>query len=161
MRNKLKKRFPPGASKGIEVQVFTVLELLLIFRSTAFASNFHQARERLFEWVGAEQVLLEGTFMPPFPALVHNIWPDFLAASLALLACLVPLHYLSYRTGSKSIYLMRRLPDRNLIHKQCWTFPLLEVAAFFLTALILYGIFLLCYLKLTPAGHLPLDIWRV
>ena len=43
MWNKLKKRFPPGAGKGIEVQVFTVLELLLIFRSTAFASNFHQA----------------------------------------------------------------------------------------------------------------------
>ena len=72
----------------------------------------------------------------------------------------VGLHYAHYYRGSKSIYLMRRLPDRTLLHRQCWTLPLLALGLTLLVLVLLPALYYLIYRYATPAQCLPLAYRR-
>lgn len=160
MKTKLKRLAPPGARVEQELLLFGLMLGGAVIGSVAFFVRFDVAKELLYERIGSEKVLIEGAVMPPFPDMLHYTWVGFAIAALTVL-CMVPWHYLTYRMGSMSIYLMRRLPNRRVLHKTCWTLPLLGVLVILLTALLLAGVYCLCYLNMTPAGHLPPDIWRV
>jgi len=60
------------------------------------------------------------------------------------------INYASHRMGSRSDYLMRRLPDRWEWHRRCLTVPLAAVALSALLVLALLVIFFLVYQYRTP-----------
>ena len=82
----------------------------------------------------------------------------FLAITLALAFGLY--HYAFHHQGSKSIYLMRRLPNGFELHRRCWTVPvaaaLIIAAAMVLTFLFYFAIYLLA----TPEGCLAPHQWQ-
>lgn len=70
-----------------------------------------------------------------------------LPIALAAMCALACIYYSSHWDGSRSIYLMRRLPRRWELHRRCLTVPLLGIVFFLLLGLIMtmamYGIYLL------------------
>ena len=79
----------------------------------------------------------------------YTPWPAALRATAAVL-------YSSYYQGSRSIYLMRRLPDgRSLLRRQVWTAPVCWALTILLSGAVLLGLCWLLWRFKTPAECLP------
>ena len=78
--------------------------------------------------------------------------PVFTGFSLLFLgaAILASYNYSGFRNGSKSYYLMRRLPDRFELTRRCLTFPIAAIIVCLLTAVILFFLYLALYAFYTP-----------
>ena len=63
--------------------------------------------------------------------------------------------YRYHKTGSRSIYLMRRLPDKWELHRRCWRRPLIYTAGSLALMAVILVFWYLMYLLITPAGCLP------
>ena len=151
---------PPGRDSS---QFLTCAWLWLagaVLWSLRFLGNFIGALDRLYESPRGlyaypeKRVLVPGRVIVPFFEIAEdsfNLFPVFwLFLLLEVIAC-----YGSFRTGTMSIYLMRRLPDRWDLHRRCWGKPLI---------LSLWGLgilaatvafYFLIYVLFTPAGYLP------
>lgn len=149
------KLVPPGTDLARERGVMMICQAAAaIYAMGRFSVSYTGARAALYQHIGDRKALIKGAIIAPFGEVVQGSLLLFLPALAALLA-LVLTHYLSYRRGSKSIYLMKRLPDKNLIHRQCWAMPLLGAALLAVTAALLMGVFYLIYWYATPAVCLP------
>ena len=156
---------PPGFSRQKEL----FYGLLALGGSTLlslwiFLARYFSARNQLFEHAFRTgrrlKTLSPGVQIEPFSQLMGGSYEPF----ILLLFCIpfwVLLHYASYRRGSMSIYLMRRLPDGGLLHRSCWTLPLLALAVVLLTLTLLFLLDILVYIYLTPAQCLPLFYRRL
>lgn len=82
--------------------------------------------------------------------------PVFFPLTLVVLAALllIPCNYYAFWRGAKSIYLMRRLPDRWELARRCLAIPLFTVACALLLVVILLPAFYGIYLHLTPEDAL-------
>lgn len=87
---------------------------------------------------------------------------------LVLMLAAVFMHYAYHRAGSKSIYLMRRLPSRWELHRRCIAGSAICAAVALAVAIILFWIFYASYLLFTPKIYLTGDqltkfflYWRV
>ena len=155
-RSKRRLPIPPDMELGRQstaaILAGTVATLYAI---VLYANAYGNALSDLYEWVGGKRILLRGAMMPYFSELLDGAFRGFLVAA-AVPVALAALNYLSYRSGgSMSIYLMKRLPDRGLLHRQCLTLPLLVGLCYLLLAVILLGSFYLVYRYNTPAACLP------
>ena len=121
--------------------------------------NYLAARDRLFETVrvsmtAVHRELIPGAVIHPFPKLIQgslDFFPWFWAFMLwEVIDC-----YLYHRKETKSIYLMRRLPDRWDLHRRCWGRPLIYVVGsiILMTAILLF--YYAVYLVFTPKECLP------
>ena len=63
--------------------------------------------------------------------------------------------YFYHYQDSRSIYTMKRLPDRWELWRRCLTLPFWTVIISGVLVLLLTGVYYLIYLKCTPAGCLP------
>lgn len=98
--------------------------------------------------------------MPTFGSLLADLHPGlgFLLAALAILSCGL-WHYTYHYQGSKSIYLMRRLPNRRELLRRCLPLPLLGAALALLLGILTLALFYILYMTATPKAYLPPDIW--
>ena len=79
---------------------------------------------------------------------------------VAFCLLLLPIfHYLWHGQGSKSIYLMRRLPRRSELWRRCLAGPAVLLGLTLLAGALTLLLCFACYRSLTPAGHLPEDLW--
>ena len=150
---------PPGLDVRKEKRLFFGVLAFGILWSLGFLPRFFSARESLYRrWTDSQgnlvKVLQEGAEMPRFAAILDDTFLFFAVGALGLLLA-VGVHYCWYRMGSRSIDLMRRLPNRGLLHRQCWALPLVGFGILAATGLLLLGLYWLVYVKLTPVGCLP------
>lgn len=135
---------PPTVNGREEVKLVLLGDLL-----AALCGAF---RFSILKAVG-EQEKLAGMVIP-FGGVMYRVLLGFAVAGLCMLG-LALWHYRSYRRDSMSIYLMRRLPEKSLIHRQCWTLPLLGLALYGVTALCLTAVFYRIYCLGMPTAQLP------
>lgn len=96
----------------------------------------------------------EGRMAVPFEELLAGSGTLFVVA-LTLLLELALRYYLRHYRSGRSIYLMRRLPDRWELCRRCLTLPLAGVVVLLLLrGMLMAGCFLL-YRACIPAGWLP------
>ena len=146
---------PPGVNLNHERTIFGLGGLAaILYAAAVWFGHYGDARDELYQQLGRQKILIPGAQIAPFRDLLGTALAGFAVAVIMMLGMVV-WNYQSYRQGSMSIYLMRRLPDKNLIHRQCWTYPVLGMALYVLTALVLLGIFYLVYRFATPAECLP------
>ncbi|MDD6315436.1 MAG: hypothetical protein PUB63_00235 [Clostridia bacterium] len=99
-------------------------------------------RDHLFTVVGGVRVYQPGMMMPDYHALAPHWLVLFPAIALSM-PLLSAWFYFQHWQDGRSIYTMRRLPDRWELHRRCLTVP---VAAALLALLMGFGLLMLYYL---------------
>lgn len=140
--------------RWIETGLF--LSILYSLGFLAFLENHYQA---LFTRVGGEKVLQEGAVMADFVDILGSGLMGFLIVALCM-AALAAYHYFYHYQGSRSIYLMKRLPERWELLRRCATLPLLSAGAALLLAALLLIIYYQIYLLVTPDVCLVPGQWQ-
>jgi len=155
---KLQRHAPPGLNIAGERNWYVLLMTLATLWSTIYLFAYAEAYDRLFAHRLGVKTLQPQAQMPPFARLMENTMVLFPLLGLLILAAGAD-HYLYHHRGSKSIYTMRRLPDRWLLHRRCLTLPLAALTFTALWVLALIGVYAAIYQFVTPAGCLPPDAW--
>lgn len=106
--------------------------------------------------VTGKRVLLPDSYMPDFASFAPSRMIPFLITALAFLT-LAGYHYIYHHQGSKSIYTMRRLPDRWELARRCLTIPLSVAFISLFLAAALLGLYLMSYMHSVPEAKLRPD----
>ena len=167
MRDKIKNfiehSVPPGVQTSLiwKYMIFGCLGSLIY--SFGFWGRYFDSYWDLFVRVGNETVL-SGKMMPSFDSLYQS---DMLGFKLCAVWCVAfVIHYYTYyRQGSKSVYLMKRLPSRLERHRRAFTIPCLMALGFLVLAALTVLVYFALYLIATPKECLlpadPHSIWRI
>lgn len=161
MREYFDKNLPPGMNPGDEqrfVKIGLVLSALLggldLIQYFTELSNLYRYRE-------GKRWLDESMTMPDFAEIFVRFPIGFSILAVCMLGFVV-YHYVYYYRGSKSIYLMRRLPNRFEIHRRAWTYPLWVILLCVVCVVVLFWLFFGLYLWITPnACLMPGQLWRL
>jgi len=157
----LKRSFPPGFSYKPELKAASfALGCSAFICFIGFFTDYSALRRFLYIRIGTDIILDESRVMEDFVYILGgrlNV--------LLILAALIPIiaavsHYAYYHNGSKSIYLMRRLPNRFELHRQCLLMPLIYALVFVLAAAAMLLICYAIYMGLTPEACLTPNQWR-
>lgn len=159
MRKFLHRNTPPGVELKQELSALGLMLALAALFSLGFYGSYLSARSALFDWVWGKQYLIEGAVIADFQDLIGFWFSGFMMVAFYTVGLLVN-HYSQYYRGSRSIYLMKRLPDRLERHRRVWTLPLLALAATAAVTLLLRLICFAVYLLATPTACLPPQVWQ-
>ena len=161
MKRFLERSFPPGYGCKTELTaIFITLGAGVLISLFSFLSAFFAARRTLYIRRGAELILDESSVMPDFVYILGDklLILLILAALIFVLATMI--HYAYYQNGSRSIYLMRRLPNRFELHRRCLVVPLISALVFVLIAAFLLLIYYAVYMRFTPEVCLTPNQWQ-
>lgn len=152
---------PPGFNLRPEKQFFVTGMACAVLYSFMFFIRYGNARSDLFGYSHGSniRILLPDAVMPDFYLLLEHYWAGLAVLAMCMLALIV-YHYVYHWQGSKSIYLMRRLPNRFELHRRCLTLPLIAILICLLTAIILLLLFYGTYIAFTPKECLMPDQWK-
>ena len=148
--------FPPGYEWKGECIRLAVLYGLAVFYSLFYFGALQDAYESLFYYNGRslQKELRVGAKMVPYDQVLGNYLIGLVLLAVFVLTIVV-VHYLYYYQGSKSILLVRRLPDRIFLWKTCWAGPAFAMGGLILTYGYLYLLYYGIYIWVTPAACLP------
>ena len=100
---------------------------------------------------------------PEFSEMMRGAFP-LLPVVFGACVLSIILNYRSYRKPVKTVYLMKRLPDRGEMHRQCLILPIAELV---LHILVCAAVSFVCYLiyrhYLLPGRlpeHITFNVWR-
>ena len=150
----LSRYAPVGMKLHMEKTVWGLgLGASLVY-SGLFLIRFVDACGELYEYKGVDRVLIEGAKIERFGVLLGNGLVGFAITAVVMLLFSI-YHYLYHFQDSKSIYLMRRLPNRWELSRRCLTLPVAAAVLSLAAAVVLLGFYLGIYLVFTPKGCLP------
>ncbi len=133
--------------------------IVSLFWSFSFVAKLTSSFSDLFRNVRGEKVLREGAMMTEFTELMEGVLVGFLIlAIIMLMSCIY--NYAYHWQGSKSIYLMRRLPNAWELHKRCLTLPIVSILICGIAAFILLCIYYGIYMAVTPEQCLAPGQWQ-
>lgn len=127
--------------------------------SLVYLIGLSQDYNDLFEYPKNKRILIPGAIMPDFKDILGVSLYGFLILAIAMIPLAI-YHYSYHFQGSKSIYLMKRLPDRHELAKRCFTVPLIVGITALATAFLLLVIYYNIYLAVTPEECLSPDQWQ-
>lgn len=147
----IEKQLPPGVDGNAEIKAIAFGLLAAVVYSLSFIYKYIDARNELFVYrYGTVKTIMEGAVMPRFTELLKDTMDGFLMFFGVMLVMII-MHYMTYYKDSKSIYLMKRLPDKWEMYRRCVVVPLVAIFIQIITGaaclLLYYGI----YLFFTPA----------
>jgi len=132
---KLERYAPPGFPVKNELRIFALSLLPGFLFSLSFFVRYanHYADVEAVRKASVFYMLNEDRYwMPSFETLLGTMFGHtFFLFGLtgAVILGIVFYHYVSYYQGSKSIYLMKRLPDKREWHIRALALPLVEALA--------------------------------
>lgn len=149
---------PPGLDWRKEVQAYCYgLAGAFSFALFWYLLRYTNAKSDLYWRI---HTLAPGAVMKDFHVLMDFVLLGFVVLGIHT-ALQVFVHYRYHSQGSKSIYLMKRLPDRMELHRRCLTLPAAGLLICGLTALLTvvlcYGI----YIYFTPEECLSPHQWEM
>ena len=154
---KLSRLLPPNMDaaqvKGWIIALLTITTLMCgILLLCSYPEDY---RELFLRWGTEYQTLRPGAIIPEFDRyaiLTVYVTGGALLLTLASTALL----YSSYYQGSRSIYLMRRLPDgRRILRRQIWSVPLRVMVLLLLLGMVMLAASWLVWRFVTPEQCLP------
>lgn len=154
---KLRRVLPVGMEPRPVLTWVGVGLLLGLCFNLFFLFTYGDAHIGLFSWVNDTWVL-NGTSMPPFSTLLSYTPYGCLVALLSTLPLGWYLYSYHFRE-SKSIYTMRRLPNRWELWRRCLTIPISAALLYLLEFLLILLLDFAIYWLLTPAPCLPPFSW--
>ncbi len=140
LKTKTERLFPVGFEWQTELSMFAAA---LTWSSLWGIIGFYNRLSVAFDHIENG-----GDMLQFYEVLGNAIFWFPIAAAFMLVS--IALHYAHHQSGSKSIYLMRRLPDRWELHRRCLTVPIAAVIVCAAIAAALFFIFYWSYMLLTP-----------
>ena len=156
---KLGRYAPLGMSLKTELGLFVGGMAYSIIFSLFFLIRYMDARSDLYEWHLGIAYRIPGAVMPDFVTLLDDKLHGFGLLALCMVG-FAAYHYLYHYQGSKSTYLMRRLPNKMEWHRRCLTLPVAAILLCALTAFLLLLIFFAVYMFCTPQECLTPGQWQ-
>ena len=95
--------------------------------------------------------------MPYFWELQDNAYYGYIIAILLVLFLQAFWNYEYYNKKTKSVYVMKRLPDRKEYKRTIWVSPIIQAIAIIVIMIVHTGVDLLLYAFATPDIALPAD----
>jgi len=155
MKIDLKRFLPPGYDPKPELNTLLWTALgALCFSFGFFFRLFDGVRELYDVDTRNGRHLIPGAEMPPYDQVFGSAASGF-AVVIVLAVVIAFMHYSYHHQGSRSIYLMKRLPKRSVLHFRCLALPVAITVAAVLTAALLYLLYYGMYLITVPAECLP------
>lgn len=143
---------PLGLDWRREVKTLIWMWISCVLISFCYFIDLSQHINSLYGWdrINGQQVkVLRGTMMPDFHEVLDgNLDALFIGAVLALL--LAAYYYAYHYQGSRSIYLMRRLPKKYELFKRCIVVPAAASVVLLLTAFFLVPVYFGLYMAFVP-----------
>ncbi len=158
MNDFLKRHSPPGMELKFERRFVLTGWLLSFLYSLLFLDAYFSAWNDLFIWEKGSRVLIKERIMPDFAELIESYLLGFFIVSLCMIGFVI-YRYAYYRQGSKSIYLMKRLPHKSERHRRAWLLPLLAALVSILIALTLLLLYFTVYMLVTPDECVSAGQW--
>lgn len=161
----LSRLVPLGIDHERGIRLYITWLIVAALYSLPVLIRYRNCYSQIFWTTGtAQKVLREGAVIAPLNEVLGTHMLGFAAVALSMAGVAV-YHYIYHRQGSKSIYLMKRLPDRMELHRRCLSLPLIGMAAAIVTGLLFFGIYAAIYFLVTPeeaiaAGQLS-TLWRI
>ena len=155
----LSRHVPPGYDWLPEWRFLVWGSLAAFLWSLVYFAQLHEAREALFERSLHGYVLIPGVKMKDFVSVLGSSMMGF-QILIPCLASHVIQHAIYIRQGSKSIYLMRRLPQRSERHRRCLLLPLTFAVCVLIAAFLLLLLYFQIYRAVTPDSCLTPDQWQ-
>ena len=155
----LKKLVPPGMEYKPELRFYITGLICAGLYSLSFFIRYFDARYELYEHYDYKSVLIDGAKIADFSSLLGYALVGFAFLAVCMLGFIV-YHYLYYRQGSKSIYLMKRLPSKLELHKRAIALPLLAILGCLVAALIVMLLYFAVYMLATPKQCLLPNQWQ-
>ena len=97
--------------------------------------------------------------MRDFFEILDGTFDGFIIAIFAFI-CLIMFHYGYHYKDSRSIYTMKRLPNKYELHIRCFTVPVIGITVSIVISALLLVLFYLYYISKTPAECLHPDQWE-
>ena len=129
------------------------------FSLITFITKFNDELDKLYHRNGSNRTLSPGAIMPDFVEIFDRSHWGFLVVIIAALA-FIGGHYAYHYQESKSIYLMRRLPNAFELHRRCLSLPAAGIVIALLAAFVLLLIYYAVYMLATPDQCLTPDQWQ-
>ncbi len=159
MKERFEREVPFGIDYQTELRLIGYGLLASLIYSLRFAAAYIQQSASLYTMTGAEKILRDGAEMLDFVYVLN----DSLAGFPIIAGCMILLtayHYAYHYRGSKSIYLMRRLPDRWELFRRCVTLPFAAGVFCLLAAFLLLLCYFAYYMWVTPEVCLKPGQWQ-
>lgn len=147
MKFKMDRYFPAGYDPSTEWKWALAGWILSIFWSMRFLINYADTIRTMH--LAEEQGKRTSFVLMTFPRCIENCFIGFTIV-IAFLLLVIVFHYRWHYNGSRSIYLMRRLPDRFELARRCLAFPVAAIIICLLTMVLLYFIYRTIYIYCTP-----------
>lgn len=153
MKQKLEARLlhwvPPGLNARRELGWLRGGLVGALVWSLPFVISLLGSLPGLYHLVGGRRVPDPSAAAPDFAELMEGRLLVFGIVALAFLAVSL-YHYAYHWQGSRSIYTMRRLPDRWELHRRCLTLPVLGALACVLAAFLVLALYFGIYMATVP-----------
>ena len=157
--NKLERYAPAGIRLDAELKGIAAGLIISALYSLSALLRYAGCRNDLFEVRRGVRTLRAGAVMPDFSEVLGNALLGFLIVA-ACMAALLVWHYAYHMQGSKSIYLMRRIPQRWELLRRCAALPGLGALACLAAAAALLLLYYLIYTAATPKECLTPGQWQ-
>lgn len=155
---------PPGIQIESEVRYYLGGMMFSLLYSFGFLLRFRLSYKSLFIKVWYKEYIPSDAQLPEFSQLFGYCHYGFLVIAVSMVGVAI-IHYAYHFQGSKSVYLMRRLPDRREFHRRCLRLPVLGAAAALAAAALTVIVYFAIYMLVPPDRVLPPDqmekIWSV
>lgn len=155
----LKQYVPLGIDYKAEIKRVCVVFAVGDIYSLGFLFSYYKNYDDLFYWHGGKKILVEGVIMPDFVSILNNYLMGF-AVIILYMAALAVYYYAYHYLGSKSVYLMKRLPEHYELLKRCIIFPLAISILCIFAAFMLMSIYFGVYMWITPNECLMPGQWQ-
>lgn len=148
------KLVPVGTDYKKEMKGIAIGLAISAVYSLSFIFKFSFSLDELYDVISGKAILISGRYIAGFSDIMEGRF-DLFKILFYLLIILGVMHYFGHFSGSKSIYLMRRIPQRWELLVRCAAFPAMGIIVCKLSELILTLLFFAIYMIFTPKGHIP------
>ena len=156
MKINMEHHVPLGVKWQNQLWQIALLFFIGFIASMLIPSGINHAYQELFYMNGS---IYEGAIMQDFASLLGK-WHMFVVIVTIMMVAFAVDNYMSHSSGgSKSIYLMKRLPNRWELWRRCLTVPFLTVIAAILFWFLMIVLYYFYYVWKTPEACLAPDQW--
>ena len=151
MKKKLAKLTPPGSNPKTAVSLFTSGIIIMVLCSLGCPFKIISENKEIFYRYG--YYYDTGLRLSGFGYYTRGSMVFFWAILLFAIAFSIA-NYMSFYRETKSIYVMKRIPDGGEMFRRCFLIPLIAVVLALVIAIVLLIIYSMVYRYVPPADRI-------